>query len=245
MSAIAAAIAGGAIVGGVISASGAKSAASTQANAANNAAQMQLDQYNQTRQDLSPYNSLGTASINPLLQAMGYTGNYDSNGNLTGLTQKSSILNSPFSFSAKDLDKTPGYQFTLQQGLKGVNNAAAAQGLGLSGAQLKGAASYTTGLADQTYGDQYNRALQTYQTNYNSAANNVNRLLGLTTLGQNSAAQTGSMGANATAGAANNLTSGANATAAGQVASANALGGAASNVGSAIALNRLNSLYGS
>jgi len=52
------------------------------------------------------------------------------------------------------LQNLPGYQFTLNQGLESTQNAAAARGLGVSGAALKGAASYATGLADNTYNSQ-------------------------------------------------------------------------------------------
>lgn len=58
------------------------------------------------------------------------------------------------------LQNLPGYQFTLQQGLKSTQSGAAARGLGSSGAALKGAANYATGLADSTYGNQVNRLAQ-------------------------------------------------------------------------------------
>jgi hypothetical protein len=127
---------------------------------------------------------------------------------------------------------TPGYQFTLNQGLKSVQNSAAARGLGVSGAALKGAATYTTGLADSTYNDVFNRALQTFNTNYSSAANQVNRLQSVVGNGQNAAATNGSLGATAVGNIGNTLTSGANAQAAGTVGSANALSGALNGIGS-------------
>ena len=52
------------------------------------------------------------------------------------------------------LQSTPGYQFTLDQGLKAAQNNATAQGLGVSGAAMKAASTYTSGLADQTYQNQ-------------------------------------------------------------------------------------------
>lgn len=77
------------------------------------------------------------------------------------------------------LEQTPGYQFTLDQGLKSVQNSYAAQGLGSSGAALKGAASFATGLADQTYQQQLNNYLQNYNSNlsnYNSQFQNAYNL---------------------------------------------------------------------
>jgi hypothetical protein len=225
---------GGSIVGGLISSSGAKSAANTEADAANNAANLTYQAQQQMRTDLQPYSSLGTGSINALLQSMGYTGAYDGNGNLTGLTQNpNSPLQQQFSYGAWDpskLDQTPGYQFTLNQGLKGVTNSNVSRGLGLSGAQLKGISDYTTGNADNTYNQQYQnylsgygQALQTYNTNYNTASQNVNRLAGLVQAGQNSAAQVGTSGLAAASAAGNQLTAGANAGAAATVAGTNAL----------------------
>jgi hypothetical protein len=88
---------------------------------------------------------------------------------------------------------------------------------------MKGAASYATGLADSTYNDVFNRALQTFNTNYSSAANNVNRLTNIVGSGQNAAATNGSLGAQAVGNIGNTLTSGANAVASGTIGSANAL----------------------
>jgi hypothetical protein len=127
---------------------------------------------------------------------------------------------------------TPGYQFTLNQGLKSVQNGAAARGLGVSGAAMKGASNYATGLADSTYNDVFNRALQTFNTNYSSASNNVNRLQGIVGTGQNAAAGAGALGAQAAANIGNTVTSGANATAAGTIGGANALTSALNGAGS-------------
>lgn len=224
--------AAGAVGGAAISSSGANSAAETAANASNTASNNTLAAQQQMRTDLQPYSSLGTGSINALLQSMGYTGAYDSKGNLTGLTQNAnSPLNTPFSFNASNLDQTPGYQFTQQQGMKAVTNSNVSRGLGLSGAQLKGISDYTTGNANTTYNNQFANALSTYNTNYNTASQNVNRLSGLVQAGQNSAAQVGTSGLAAASASGNQLTAGANAGAAAQVAGANAASGALSSVG--------------
>ena len=45
--------------------------------------------------------------------------------------------------------KSPSYQFTLEEGLKGLESTAAAQGNTLSGAQLKAAEEYAQNLASQ------------------------------------------------------------------------------------------------
>jgi hypothetical protein len=199
-----------------MSSDAAKSAASTQSDAANRAADLQMQQFQQMQQNLAPYMQLGTSTI-PMLQQM-----------LGG-----SRLNTPFSFNPtmEQLEQTPGYQFTLQQGNKALDNAMAAKGLSLSGAQLKGLDAYNTGLASQTFQQQYQNALQNFNTNYGQAADQYNRAAGLVKLGQNSAAGVGDAGIQTASNIGNNITGGANALAAGQIGSANALSGGLSGLG--------------
>ena len=65
------AAAAGAVVGAVVAADGSKSAARTQANAANRAAELQNDQYLRTRADLAPQRQTGYDALNLMRQAMG------------------------------------------------------------------------------------------------------------------------------------------------------------------------------
>ncbi|MEQ6654667.1 hypothetical protein ODX32_10845, partial [Salmonella enterica subsp. enterica serovar Typhimurium] len=68
------------------------------------------------------------------------------------------ILNQTFTApTAEQARATPGYQFTFNQGMQGINSSAAAKGLGVSGANIRGAADYATGLADSTYNDVFSR----------------------------------------------------------------------------------------
>lgn len=206
------------VAGSAMSSSAANSAANTQANAANNASQLQWQQFQQMQQNLQPYMQLGNSSIPGLQSQLGKLGG----------------MNFSFNPTEQQLEQTPGYQFTLQQGLKNTNNALAAKGLNLSGAQAKGIANYTTGLADQTYQQQYQNALQNFQTNYGVQSDQYNRLSGLVGLGQNAAAGVGNAGLQTANTAGNFLTQGANAQAAGTIGSANAINsgiGAVSNGG--------------
>ncbi|EKS9798231.1 MULTISPECIES: hypothetical protein [Burkholderia] len=236
---------GGAVslVGGVLGSDAAGDAAQTQADAANRAADLQWKQYQQTRDDLAPYRDLGSSFIPQLRTAL-----------------QNPLLSSVFSYgdftapTAAEAAATPGYQFTLDQGLKAAQNSASARGLGASGAAMKGAEAYATGLADSTYGDTFNRSLATYNTNRGNALSNfgtnygiasdaVNRLLGVVGNGQNASAMTGAMGAQAAGNVANAITSGAAASAAGTVGSANAinsgLSGAVNGLQSGYLLNKL------
>ena len=190
---VATAIIGSAVVGAGASIMG----ANAQADATKNASAQQMAMYQQTRKDLQPYQQFGQVGAN-MLQSQ--------------LPQ----LTAPITMDEATLRTTPGYQFNLQQGLKSVQNGAAARGLGVSGAAMKGAASYATGLADSTYQNQFNNA-NTNQTNA------YNRLMGVTQLGENAAAQTGAYGTQTAQSIGNNTIQGGNATAAGYLGAANAL----------------------
>lgn len=192
---------GSAVVGAGASIYGANKAADAQRAAANQAQQTTLGMYNQTRQDLSPYRQIGADAGNKL------------GARLDELT-------APINLSQEWLESTPGYQFTKAQGLKAVQNSAAARGLGVSGAALKGAANFATGLADNTYKTQFDVA-NTNQTNA------YNRLKALVDTGENAGAQTGALGEKAAYNAATAQTSAGNA----QANAYNALGSAIGNVG--------------
>lgn len=189
------------IGGALISSSAAKSAANTQVAAENRAADLQLQEQNQVRGDLAPYNTTGQAATKELSSFVDGTG--DPTAEL------------------KTLESTPGYQFDLSQGLKSVQNSAAARGLGTSGAALKGAAGFATGLAQNTY-----------------QANLLNPLQSLASLGENAAAQTGQFGTAGTANAGQAIVGAGNAGAAGTVGSANAIAGGL-NSGASAPLNYL------
>lgn len=201
---VAAAVIGGAVVGGVATSYSANKAAGAQKDAANRSIDAQYSMYSQNREDLSPYRMAGENALTSLQDQLPY-------------------LTSPIRMDQAALEQTPGYQFTLQQGLKGVQNSAAARGLANSGAALKGAAQYATGLADNTYLNQFNLE----NTNRTNA---YNRLLGVSQLGQNAAAQTGAFGQQAANQVSNAYGSIGDAQAAAALAQGNALQGGANNV---------------
>lgn len=230
---VAAAIAGGAVASAGIGAMASSSAADTQADAADRAAGVSAAQYQQTRQDLAPYRDFGQRAL----------GNLDS-------ALANPLLSATFTApTAEEAAATPGYQFTLDQGLKAAQNSASARGLGASGAALKGAEGYAAGLADSTYNDTFNRSLAEFKTNYSSASDTVNRLLAAAGLGQNAAAQTGNAGAQSANSVANAITSAGNASAAGTVGIGNAISGGISSATNGLLLNNLlsnnTSMYGS
>src|SRR5262249_49717931 len=129
-----------------------------------------------------------------------------------------SPLTQPFTPTMQSLEQTPGDQFTLDQGLPGVQNSYAAQGLGTSGAALTRAASYATGLPSNTYQQQFQNYLTGQQQIYNMIS-------GIAGIGQSAAAGLAPSAVAAGANAGNALISGGNAAAAGTLGIGNAITG--------------------
>jgi hypothetical protein len=193
--------------------SSSKSAADTQAAAANNAAQLQNEQFQQTRQDQMPFLQAGQRALGKLEGAVDYT---------------------PFGMSQFQQD--PGYAFRLSEGQKALDNQAAARGGLISGNALRAATAYGQNMGSQEYTNAFNR----YQT---ERAAKLNPLQSLAGVGQTSAAILGQAGAANAGAVGNYLTGGAAAQAAGQVGSANAFGqGVSSYLGYNSNNNLLNAL---
>lgn len=194
---------GAAVVGAGASIYSANAAAGAQADAAAAANETQQAQYAQTRADYAPYLEAGKTGLNKL------TGRIDD-------------LSAPVNMDQSTLENTPGYQFNLENGLRAVQNGATARGLGVSGAAMKGAASFATGLADNTFQNQFNNATTNKQREFNM-------LSGLSNIGQ---ASTGNV-TNAGQNSANNISSNqigvGNANAAASIATGNAISGGVNN----------------
>lgn len=168
------AILGSAAIGAASTAYGASKASKAQQNAAQMAQDTQMRMYNQTREDLSPYRQLGQKYSNELDARMPY------------LTSDINIDDE----LAKNSTVRQAYDFTNKQGLKAAQNSAAARGLGVSGAALKGATAFTTGLAQNTYQNLFNME-NTNRTNAYS------RLKGLVDTGVDASKGTATAGINA------------------------------------------------
>jgi len=208
-----AAILGAGALGAGASIFGASKASSAATKAAQIAAAQQERMYQQTRSDLSPYMETGKNALTDLMTTKDYWG-------------------SPISMDQASLEQTPGYQFTLKQGLKAVQNSAAARGLGVSGAAMKGAADYTTGLANNTYKDQF--ALE------NTNRGNVyNRLMGVAQLGGNAAAGVGTAGMTAATNMGQAATNAGNAQASAYNSMGNTVNSLFQNMGGMVMANNL------
>ncbi len=108
--------------------------------------------------------------------------------------------------------ESPGYQFAVQQGQDAIERSAANSGGLFSGETGKALTGYRIGMANQDYGNYFNR------------------LMGLTTIGQNAVNMTGAAGQNYANGASNAFANMGNAKAAGYIGSANAINNGIGNV---------------
>ncbi len=99
-----------------------------QTNAANQQLGLQQRAYDDSRADLAPYRQAGT----------------------NALAQYAANANTPFG-------QSPDYQFRFNEGLRGVQNSAAARGLLNSGRTVQAATNYGQGAASQEYGNYMNR----------------------------------------------------------------------------------------
>jgi hypothetical protein len=102
---------------------------------------------------------------------------------------------------------SPDYAFAQQQGEQGIERGANARGMNLSGGTLRDLSSFNSGLATQQYGNYYNR------------------LMGLSQLGQASAAGSASTGTTAAGQIGNTMQGIGQSQASGIVGGANALTG--------------------
>jgi hypothetical protein len=206
----------GSIAGGIISAGGAQDAARTQADAANRAADLQKQQFDQQMALQEPYRQAGLTGQNRLMELLGLGGN----AGAAGYGQYAR------DFGMQDFQQDPGYQFRLGEGLKAMSRQAGARGGLISGQTMKGLEDYRQASASQEYGNAFNR----YQTN---RQNQLQPLGNLMSSGQaaasNQAGQAGQYGVNA----GNLMGQAGQAMAAGQMGAANSIGNALSSSASA------------
>lgn len=187
----------GAVAGPVISGLFGSSAADTQAQATQQAGAastaatdraeaLQKQMYEEQVARQKPWLLAGENALAQLVQ--GTTGQAD--------------LTRPFSMA--DYQADPGYGFRMKEGMKALEQSAAARGGLLSGNMLKGAQRYGQDLASQEYQNAFNR----YQTNQ---GNKFNRLASLAGVGQTAVSGLGQAGQQYGTSAGNiGLTSGAN-----------------------------------
>jgi hypothetical protein len=243
----AAVIGGGALIYSASQSSkAAKSAAQTQADAADRATAAQQEGLNQQLAAGAPYVDKGTAAMNQL-SALTMPGGELYESKFTPSTY------TPDQFTY-DQFTDPGAAFRLKEGMKAMNATAAARGGLISGNALRAGQAYGQELGSQEYQNAFNRYLANTQNQFAaSQANNQNLFAAyqanrqnklsplqfLTSVGQGAAAgQAANIGNFANASAANTMGA-ANAQAAGQIGSANAYTNAIGQGVNAYQMNQL------
>lgn len=145
------------LIGGSMQSSAAKSAAQTSADAANRAADLQYQMFQQQQAAQEPWRQAGIGALNKLAPLLDY--------------QK---------FGMDQFQADPGYGFRLSEGQKALDRQAAARGGLISGAALKAATRYGQEMGSQEYQNAFNR----YQA---ERAAQLNPLQSMAGLGQTSA----------------------------------------------------------
>ena len=133
--------AAGSIGSAVIGSNAAHQAANAQVQAAQIASNTQLGIFNQTQQNLQPYNTAGQSALSQLASLFGLGTGGPTNATAANATSA--------------LQNYPGYQFGLQQGNLAQQQSAASQGLLLSGQQLQAAQQYGQNYALQNAWNPY------------------------------------------------------------------------------------------
>jgi hypothetical protein len=183
---------GSAVLGGVASGS----AARAQERAAREGAAAQERMFNRQVELQEPFRQAGVNALPELVAASRYT---------------------PFGMEQFQAD--PGYGFRLKEGLRALDQSAAARGGLLSGNQLRGVTQFGQDLASQEYTNAFNR----YQAERAARLNPLQSLTGMgLTTAANVAGQAGTYGQNM----AQNAAQMGNIRASGYMNTANALTGA-------------------
>jgi hypothetical protein len=179
----------------VLGAASSRSAAKTQAGAADRAADLQREQFERQVELQAPFREVGVRALPELEAASRYT---------------------PFGMDQFQAD--PGYAFRLSEGQKQLDRMAAVRGGQISGSSLKAAARFGQEMGSQEYTNAFNR----YQTERSARLNPLQSLAGF---GQTSTNQLGAAGQSMASGVGEALGAGAQARASGYMGMANAIGG--------------------
>ena len=209
-------VAGAVLGSAVIGAGSSRSAAKTQAAAADRATELQREQFERQVELQEPWRQAGMTALNKLTPL---ATNYQQ-------------------FGMQQFQADPGYAFRLSEGMKALERSAAARGGLLSGATMKGLQRYGQDLASQEYMNAFNR----YQTERNAQLNPLQSLAGV---GQTATQQLGAAGQTYAGNVGNLMGQAAQARASGYVGGANALTGAlGSYMNYSQGQNLLNSIRG-
>ncbi len=148
---------------------------------------------------IAPYMQSGQAANSTLSQMLGTAPNSGATGSQYGSLTKP--------FSPADLTTDPGYNFNVQQGTEAMNRANAASGMTDSGAALKSAEQFGSGLADNTYNQAFQRNQAQNAQTYGELAGQAGAGLSAANSGAGIAQQTGQNLGSSTINAGNTINS--------------------------------------
>lgn len=194
--------AAGAIGGSLIQSNSASNAADKVSQSEANSLAFQEQEFNTEQANEAPWLAAGKTALGQLSAGTAPGGQFES-------------TYSPFTApTGVDESNDPGYAFRLQQGQQALERSAAARGTGTGGAALKAAEQYGQDYSSNEYSNVYNRAIQSYDTNfgvYNTdQTNNYNRLANIAGLGQTANSTLASAGQSAANNISNTNTTNAN-----------------------------------
>ena len=229
---------------GKTGAKAAEKAGQLQSDSSQYAADLSQKQFEQTRNDQMPWLEAGKGALGQLQDYIGKNNNFDDrwggriesayqNGQLTGGLDPSKF------------QTDPSYQFRKQQGMADIESSAAASGGLLSGAALKSLNRYNSDLASQEYGNAWgrdqaekknlfsvlgNNRSQDYDLFNNEDTRKYNQISAMAGVGQTTANNLGTFGANNALNQGNAAINGANAQANGLTSAAASKAGAWNNL---------------
>lgn len=128
----------GAIAGGALGADASRKAANAQADANRYAADVQRQNFLDTQEMYRPAVEAGDTARDYQLGLL----------NIGGVGNQAAL---------DAFQTSPGYQFAFDQGTRAVDSSAASRGMLNSGATLKALTEYGQGMANQEFGNYYNR----------------------------------------------------------------------------------------
>jgi hypothetical protein len=159
----------GAVVGGAIAAAGGIGSSLIGGSKASGGSQkseyLQALEMNQNIANTAPFIGAGQYAANALQSGL-QSGAFGTPMDLSRMPTSDQVPQAPGPFvwnpTMEGLADTPGFRFADYWGRQTAQSAAAARGLGMSGAAMKGALDYSSGLASQTYNQQLTNALNIY-----------------------------------------------------------------------------------
>jgi hypothetical protein len=160
MSAVAAAIAGSAVIGGIAvylasesESEAADKAIASQEKMSTESLALQKVLADQSRADVEPWRAAGERALTDIQKGID-----------TGAFEVSD--REPFDASQVDVTQDPGYDFRMSQGVDALDASASARGRLLSGAQREALTGYGQEMGSQEYGNAYARARSEYDDEY-------------------------------------------------------------------------------